>query len=61
MKGADGNKEFLAYFNRTAMKDAENPPQPADIAQLFRSVENNEQKGESNEQQKDESNQQKDE
>lgn len=57
MKGAEGNKEFLASFIRTAVKDAE---MPADIVQLYRSAASNQPKDESN-QQTDESSQQKDE
>ncbi|XP_041989418.1 hemolysin A-like isoform X1 [Salvia splendens] len=37
LKGADGNKEFLASFSRTAMEEAD--PPKADLAQLFRCVE----------------------
>ncbi|XP_057782872.1 uncharacterized protein LOC131000803 isoform X2 [Salvia miltiorrhiza] len=41
LKGADGNKEFLACFSRAAVEDAD--PVKADIAQLFRCTESNQQ------------------
>ncbi|KAL1558714.1 carnosine N-methyltransferase [Salvia divinorum] len=37
LKGADGNKEFLASFSRTAVEDAD--PAKADLARLFRCIE----------------------